>query len=85
MRPLLPIPVAIAALTLLFAGCRAPECQQMIDCCEAAEEDLEDLGDACGDLAEETRDPQTCRDVVRTLGYMYEESERSLPAVCESN
>ena len=72
----------IFALLLALTGCRAPECQQMKECC-AAVEDLDGLGGACVDIASDTRDPQTCREVVRTIGYMLDDRDRSRPEACQ--
>ena len=83
MRNLVLFP-AIAALLLCFSliGCRAAECQQMLNCCETVEQ-LDGVGGACAGLAEDTRDPQTCNDVLRTIGYMLEERDESVPESCQ--
>lgn len=75
---------ATLTIVLLSTGCRSAECRQMMECCAAAEDDLDGVGAACGGLADDTRDPQVCRDVVRTIGYMYEDQDRSLPSACQS-
>ncbi len=67
---------------LVLTGCRAPECQQMSECCSAVD-DLDGVGGACVDIASDTRDPQTCREVVRTIGYMLDDRDRSLPEACK--
>ncbi len=83
MRQSLLFPFAIAiALLLALGGCRSPECQQMIDCCEQVE-DLDGVGGACAGLATDTRDSQTCRDVVRTIGYMLDDRDASVPEACQ--
>lgn len=74
-------PLIVLLLLMALAGCRAAECKQMLDCCEQVE-DLEGLGGGCADLAEGTRDPQTCRDVLRTVGYMLEDRDDSIPEAC---
>ena len=73
--------IAIVGLVVALSACRAPECQQMLECCAEVEE-LDGVGGACHDIAEDTRDPQTCRDVVRTIGYMLEDRDASMPEPC---
>lgn len=68
-------------LLIATSACRAPECQQMADCCSVVEE-MDGVGAACGELASDTRDPLTCRDVVRTISYMLEDSEQPVPQSC---
>ncbi len=79
-RLLFPVLLAIALIAL--SGCRAAECEQMLECCSQVEE-LDGLGGACADLATDTRDPQTCRTVVRTIGYMLDEREDPRPESCQ--
>lgn len=54
----------------------------MLECCDAVE-DLEGTGGACADLAQDTRDPQTCREILRTIGYMLEERDEPMPESCQ--
>ena len=54
----------------------------MAECCSKVEE-LDGLGAACAGLAGDTRDPMTCRDVVRTIGYMLEDRDEALPEACQ--
>ncbi len=81
MRPLYAAPLAIA-LTLLSAGCQPSECAQMMSCCEAVK-DLEGLGSACGPLAAQTRDLNTCRDIKLTVRYMLEDRKKTIPEICQ--
>ena len=69
--------MALVALT----ACRSSECRQMTACCDAVR-DLDGLGGACVDLAQETRDPQTCREIVRTIGYMLDDRDEPRPEAC---
>ena len=73
--------IILISLAVTLGACRAPECQQMLDCCQQVDE-LDGIGGACHDLADDTRDPQTCRDVVRTLGYMLEDRDEPIPDAC---
>lgn len=73
--------IVLLVAVVLSTGCRAPECQQMIDCCDQIE-DIDDLDGACMGLADDSRDPQTCRDVLRTIGYMLEDRGEPLPDAC---
>lgn len=73
--------ILLLASLVFLSGCRAPECQQMMSCCEAIR-DVDGVGPACGGLAEGTRDPTTCRDVVRTISYLFEDSGEELPEAC---
>lgn len=72
---------ALVASFLLFAGCKADECQQMTECC-AAVADVPGVGSACGELADQTRDPDTCRTILKTVRYMYEDRSGDAPPVC---
>ena len=81
MRHTLLFPAIIIASAIALFGCRAPECQQMQECCSHIEE-LDGLGGACADLASNTRDPMTCRDVVRTIGYMLDDRDEIVPEAC---
>lgn len=69
------------ALFTFTTGCRAPECQQMLQCCSALEE-LEGIGGACV-MAKDTRDPTTCRAVVRNLEYMLVDRDQEIPQECK--
>lgn len=82
MRQFLLLPAfALLSLSVTIGGCRAAECQQMMQCCEQVE-DVDGLGGACAGLADDTRDPQTCNDVIRTIGYMLEDRGEPLPDAC---
>ena len=72
-------------LTLLaLGGCKAEECQQMTECC-AAVADVPGVGSSCGELAQQTRDPDTCRTILRTVRYMYEDRSGQPPKVCQKD
>lgn len=73
---------ALFAVLLLLGGCKSEECQQMTECC-AAVADVPGVGSSCGELAEQTRDPETCRTILRTVRYMYEDRDGDAPAVCQ--
>lgn len=75
--------ITAALLLITFAtGCRARECQQMQKCCDVLAE-YDGVGDTCGELAKQTKDPTTCRAVLRTLTYIVEDQgEVELPAQC---
>ncbi len=68
--------------TALLTSCRAEECRTMQACCEAMS-DVEGTGAACKGLADQTRDPTTCRSVVRTLRYMMEDRGQEIPEACQ--
>lgn len=78
--------IFIIAVTIVcvFAsvGCEPTECQQMNECCEAVE-DLDGTGSACIDLTEDTTDVETCREVVRTVGFMLDERDKPTPEACQ--
>lgn len=83
MRTLHKILIAAALiLSTVATGCRAQECQQMQRCCQALA-DLEGVGQSCDELAKQTKDPTTCRAVLRTLTYLVEDSgQDELPEQC---
>lgn len=79
---------SIFFLTMLVAfslvagpGCASDECRQMQKCC-AEVSDVEGMGAACGDLAKNVTKPETCRSVVKTVSYMYEDRGLELPQAC---
>ena len=83
MRLLVLFPAIVALiLCLSLTGCRAAECQQMLDCCEKVDQ-FDGVGGACSGLADDTRDPQTCNDVLRTIGYMLKDRDEPVPEVCQ--
>jgi hypothetical protein len=79
-RPALAL-IGTVSVLVLFSGCKAEECQQMIECC-AAVSDVPGVGSSCGELAEQTRDPDTCRTILKTVRYMYEERTEEPPEIC---
>jgi hypothetical protein len=78
------ITVATAALIAMssLAGCRAEECQKMLRCCDEVRGE-EGVGAACGEMAEQVKDPTTCRSVVRAVNAMFEERDEQAPAACQ--
>ncbi len=65
-----------------MTGCRASECTQMSACC-ADVKGLEGLGEACGPLAEQTTNPDSCRSVKDTVRYMLEQRNQKVPPSCQ--
>ncbi len=72
----------VFALACALSGCKATECEQMLECC-AASEGAPGVGKWCGEFTQQTRDPDTCRSVLRTLEMMYEDRKKELPPVCK--
>ena len=81
MPRLLFIAILLSMALVALTACRGSECRQMTECCEAVK-DLDGLGGACVDLAKDTRDPQTCREIVRTIGYMLDDRDEPRPEAC---
>jgi len=79
-RNLLPLAMLLA-LALFATGCKAAECRQMLECC-AEVEDVKGVGSSCKGLAQDTRDPYTCRTVTRTVRYMLEDRDQEIPQAC---
>ena len=74
----------LVSVLQVFAGCDgglSADCRKMRACC-AAVEGMEGLGEACGDLALQTRKAETCRVVIETVGHMRAERELPLPEAC---
>lgn len=82
-RPISFIILALLTVVGLFlmTGCRAAECRQMSQCCSAVQ-NMDGVGPACKGLADGTKDPTTCRAVLRTIGYMLEDQDEPLPDSC---
>jgi hypothetical protein len=75
--------VLLSLLILTLAsGCRASDCEQMMQCCRSVK-GLDGLGSACGSLAEGASDPNTCRSVTMTVRLMLERKQQPVPAVCQ--
>lgn len=73
----------LTALALLgAAGCEDDLCTRMRTCCKAIK-DVEGVGIGCGKIAKGTRAPETCRSVLETVGYMYQEREQQPPQACQ--
>ena len=67
-------------------GCKASECVSMLECCASVQQlegVQERVGQSCGKLAEQTRDPGKCRDIKRTVVYMLEDRKVQVPASCQ--
>jgi len=71
----------LLASLLILPGCQDPVCRTMHACC-AASKDLQGMGDACGDLAKDVRDPDTCRTIVETIQQMYVNHGKKAPPEC---
>ena len=71
------------ALACALGGCKASECERMLECCGAVG-DGPGVGKWCGEFTQQTRDPDTCRSVLRTLEMMYEDRKKELPPVCKA-
>lgn len=70
--------------SLLLTGplaCEADVCTQMRTCC-AAIKDVEGVGIGCGKIAKNTKAPETCRSVLDTVKYMYQERDEPVPQAC---
>jgi len=70
-------------LPLAGTGCQDPACARMVDCCTAVK-DAPGMGTACGKLAQQSSNPETCVSVVRTVQFMYEDRGKEIPAVCRT-
>lgn len=64
-----------------LTGCRSQDCQRMLACCETIAGEP-GVGKACGEMAANVRDPETCRTITRTVRYMYEQRDAEPPEVC---
>lgn len=79
--------IVVAAFVVLAAaglstGCRAKECRQMSRCC-AELEDHPGVGNACGQMAQGLRDPDSCRSVLQAARAMYEKRGEKVPEACK--
>ncbi|MFB6351176.1 MAG: hypothetical protein ABEN55_10325 [Bradymonadaceae bacterium] len=72
----------LVGTALLASGCRSKECARMMACCQQVK-DVDGMGEACGPQANTVEDPKTCKTILETIGYMFEEKEKELPAVCK--
>lgn len=82
LKRLIGLLLASSISLLVLSSCRAKECRQMLACCEATR-DIDGIGAACAGLAKETRDPTTCRTVIRTIGYHLDNKDVPLPQACQ--
>lgn len=74
----------MAGLLVVFVslgGCRSEECARMVECCKAIE-GTDGAGGICDARAEAVDDPKTCKTVLETVGYMFEERDEQPPEVC---
>ncbi len=69
-------------LLLLAGGCRSALCQRMVECCRQVKDNHPEVGQSCGQLAEKEDDKATCRTVLKTVGYMFEDKDIDPPEAC---
>lgn len=75
--------VAVALLSsAILSGCRSEICARMLVCCRKIENE-QGVGEACGPRAAEVDDRKTCRSILETIGYMYEERDAEPPKACQ--
>jgi hypothetical protein len=74
----------VLLVSLAGLGCDNPTCQRMTDCCEAIE-GVEGVGRACGDIARQLDDAESCRSVLEAVRAMYESRDDSVPEACLSD
>ena len=75
------VAAAVIVVATLATGCRSKECARMLACCNQIKE-MKGVGGACGPQANAVSDPKTCRTILKTVGYMFEEREKELPEAC---
>ena len=68
-------------LGLAVFGCDNPTCKRMHECCEAIQ-GVEGVGRACGDIARQLDDADSCRSVLEAVRAMYDTREGSPPEAC---
>lgn len=77
------IACVMMSLVLVWAsGCRSSECSAMSACCGEVR-GMEGLGEACGPLAEQTTNPDSCRSVTETVRYMLKDRKKPIPTSCQ--
>ena len=81
--PSLLSPLLLLLLALPLAGCEAKACAQMRQCCKVMAQ-VDGMGQACGALAEGTKDPATCKSVTQTVRFMLADRKMPLPKACEA-
>ena len=74
--------ILLICIGFFAMGCKDAECSRMLECC-AEVQDLDGLGQACGPLAEQTTNPDSCRSVTETVRYMLKDREKPIPASCQ--
>lgn len=74
------------AVVVLFVAtlpaCRSEVCARMLVCCRKIE-DEPGVGKACGAKAAQVEDRETCRSILDTIGYMYEDRDEEPPKACQ--
>lgn len=63
-------------------GCEADQCTKMRDCCAAISEEPW-VGGACGAIAADVRNPDSCRSVLDAISIAAEDNKHPLPPVCQ--
>jgi len=74
--------MVLVGAAVLLSGCRSKECARMMACCQQVQ-DVDGVGEACGPRANNVDNPKTCKTILETIGYMFDEKERALPDVCK--
>lgn len=76
--------VAVFAIFLITfsLGCKDSECTKMLQCC-AQVKDVDGIGQACGPLADQTTNPDSCRSVTKTVRYMLKDRKQDIPLACQ--
>ena len=54
----------------------------MMACCQAIKQ-RDSVGEACGSRANAVDDPKTCKTILETVGYMYQQRNEPPPEVCQ--
>ncbi|MFB6262593.1 MAG: hypothetical protein ABEL76_03040 [Bradymonadaceae bacterium] len=71
-------------LVWFTGGCRSEACQRMVACCGQLK-GRKEVGRICSKRADQVRDAETCRTILKTVRYMYEDRGESPPSVCLSD
>lgn len=77
--------VMMSLVLVCASGCRSSECSAMSACCGAVQglDGMEGLGEACGPLAAQTTNPDSCRSVTETVRYMLKDRKQPIPTSCQ--
>lgn len=73
--------LVIAVLAAGLAGCSDKVCGKMKRCCQEAQKQ-EWVGRACGDIAMQTSETESCRTILESVRYLYQEKEVEFPKAC---